>query len=200
MDTHTLRFTFPRIYLTGFMASGKSTLGVRLAGRLGYTFQDLDRAIVDRIGMPIADYFRARGEAAFREVEAAALRNTASDEALVVAVGGGALASADNLAFALANGLVVYLEVGQDELVRRLRSEPNTRPMLLDVDGLLLSERGVQERIARLLAAREPYYRRAHLVVDVGRPGIEEAVERLYRAIADYAPGEVDRTRRNERR
>ncbi|MDZ4699923.1 MAG: shikimate kinase [Rhodothermales bacterium] len=181
-----LRDALPRIYLTGFMGSGKSTLGAALATRLGYDFVDLDERIVERIGMPIAPFFKQFGEAAFRWHETEALYETAERAPLVVAVGGGALVSEDNLAFALAHGLVVYLHVEPAEIVRRLRAEPNTRPMLLDPEGHPMPEALVSERITRLMTFRDPIYRRAHLTVDVGPYSVDEGCRQLDAQINGY--------------
>ena len=119
----SLQLNPSRIYLNGFMGSGKSTIGPLLARRLRWSFADLDDRIVDEIGMPIADYFTRFGEARFREVEAERLFNTAQDHRHVIAVGGGALCQPDNLEWVLEQGIVVYLKVEVDELVRRLKAE-----------------------------------------------------------------------------
>ncbi|MEZ4703332.1 MAG: shikimate kinase [Rhodothermales bacterium] len=176
-----------RIYLTGFMGSGKSTLGAALADRLGYAFLDLDQEIVRRIEMPIAEYFQTHGEVRFRRLETSLLHETQAEERVVVAVGGGALVSEANLAFAREQGLVVYLMVDQGEIIRRLRAEQHSRPMLLDDAGHLLPEKRVEERIARLFAAREPYYHRAHLSVDLSGLSVDAAGERLRAEIEAYA-------------
>ncbi len=186
IEPKILRDALPRIYLTGFMGSGKSTLGALLATRLGYDFVDLDARIVERIGMPIAPFFKEFGEASFRWHETEVLHETAARAPLVVAVGGGALVSEDNLAFALAHGLVVYLQVEPAEIVRRLRAEPNTRPMLLDSEGQPMPEALMFDRIARLMTFRDPIYRRAHLTVDVGSYSMEDGCRRLDERINGY--------------
>ncbi|HKL87422.1 MAG TPA: shikimate kinase, partial [Salinibacter sp.] len=100
-----------RIYLTGFMASGKSTVGPKVAARLGCTFLDLDRLIAVHDGRSIPEIFAQDGEGRFRELETAALRKTVDTDNLVVALGGGALVDEENRAFAKEHGRVVYLEV-----------------------------------------------------------------------------------------
>jgi shikimate kinase len=177
-----------RIYLTGFMGSGKSTLGAALAERIGYGFIDLDQVIVERIEMPIAAYFKQYGEARFRRLETSVLHETAGQAPVVVAVGGGALVTEANLAFARGNGLVVYLMVDPTEILRRLHAGKTTRPMLLGDDGKPLPDKQVSERIARLLAAREPFYHRAHLAVDVGQQTVESACRELQVRIEEYIP------------
>ncbi len=171
---HVIDYTRPvlckqRIYLTGFMGSGKSTVGPLLARRLGWSFTDLDDRIVDEIGEPIANFFKREGESAFRKIEAAQLIATGSASETVVAVGGGALCSDDNLNWALENGIVIYIRVSVEELVRRLKAEQVTRPMLLNPDGSLLTDDAVSQRIRKLIKQREAYYTRSHLTIETGR-------------------------------
>lgn len=165
------------------MGSGKSTTGPLLAKALGWSFVDLDAMIVARVGMPIATYFREAGEPAFREVEWETLQETQRLEQHVIAVGGGALCRQDTLAWALANGLVVYLEVSIKELITRLRKEQATRPMLLGPAGELLDDAAVYARINGLLEGRLAFYRQSHLTIPTdGRPPVDIA-DQLYEAI-----------------
>ncbi|WP_242006440.1 shikimate kinase [Rhodothermus marinus] len=184
----------PRIYLTGFMGCGKSTIGPLLARRLGYTFLDLDALIVRQAGRSIPEIFAEGGEAAFRTLERDALRRTAALDAYVIATGGGALVSDDNLAWALRNGRVVYLQVSADELARRLAPEAAGRPLLQDRHRRPLQGAALRRRIAAMLARREPWYRRAHHVVATDGLSVEETVEAVLHALRTY------RASRNERR
>ena len=169
-----------RIYLTGFMGSGKSTVGPRLATALGYSFIDLDEAIEHRAGRPIRQLFAEEGEAAFRQLERELLRETTVREHLVVALGGGALTFEENLRLALGAGRVVYLRASADVLARRLRSGRAVRPLLLGDDGRPLSDADLRARIEAMLERRAPFYERAHLAVDAGR-----APDVTVRAIVD---------------
>ncbi len=190
-----LRAAFPtRIYLTGFMGCGKSTVGPLLARRLGYTFLDLDALIERRAGRSIPEIFATGGEALFRMLERDALRQTAALEAYVIATGGGALVSDDNLAWALRNGRVVYLQVSVDELVRRLTPEAVGRPLLQDRQGHPLKGVALRQRIAAMLARREPWYRQAHHVVATDGLSVAETVAAVLHALRTY------RVSRNERR
>ena len=165
------------------MGSGKSTLGPILANVLGYDFEDLDALIEAHAGKPPATVFADEGEAAFREMEAALLRESGGRERIVMALGGGALASEANLAWTLAHGRVVYLRVGAEQLARRLWWSPNERPLLLGQGGEALSEPALRERVAAMLARREPFYRRAHVTVDVGSLGVGETVDAVVKAL-----------------
>lgn len=166
-----------RIYITGFMGSGKSTVGPLLAELLGWSFSDLDDHIVREIGEPIADFFKEKGEAAFRKIEATQLIATASVSNRVIAVGGGALCGDDNLNWALDHGIVVYIRVPVQVLVDRLKAEQITRPMLLSPDGSLLNDEAVVERISKLIEQREAYYSRSHLTIEAGRAKAEAVAQ-----------------------
>lgn len=150
--------TLSRIVLTGFMGAGKSTVGVRLAARLGWTFLDSDQLIESRAGVPIAQIFSEQGEAAFRSLEAAAIRDSMAADCLVVALGGGAIETAATRALlaVLADTLIVFLEAPLPTLVSRCCAQPDapTRPLLADAERL-------EERWQR----RQAWYREAHLTV-----------------------------------
>ena len=94
-----------RIYLTGFMGSGKSTLGPRLADRLGYGFVDLDRDIERAVGSTVQTIFANQGEEAFRRLETEHLRTASYADRIVIALGGGAVTREDNLRFTKTRGV-----------------------------------------------------------------------------------------------
>lgn len=165
------------------MGSGKSTLGPILANVLGYDFEDLDALIEAQAGKPPAAVFAEAGEAAFRKMEAALLRESGEREQVVIALGGGALVSEENLRWTLAHGTVVYLRVEAAQLARRLWWSPNERPLLLGEDGTALSRKRLQARIEAMLRRREPFYRRAHVVVDAGALSIADAVDAVAKAL-----------------
>lgn len=179
---------FPeRIYLTGFMGSGKSTLGPPLAERLGYGFLDLDAAIEAEAGRPVQALFAEEGEAAFRALERACLQQTARRSGVVVALGGGALTFEENLHFARTHGAVVYLYVPPAELARRLARSRTPRPLLFGEDGRPLAGPALEARIADLLAHREAFYRRAHHTVDLTGKDVDEAVAAVLGALRHHA-------------
>jgi len=159
-----------RIYLSGFMASGKSSVGPRAAARLGLTFIDLDRLIRAHDGRAIPEIFAEDGEEAFRETERLALRSTVESEDLVVALGGGALVADDNRAFAKEHGHVVYLKVDPDTILDRVADEADDRPLLQDDSGTPLPPDRMRARVEQMLADREAAYADAHATVDASRP------------------------------
>ena len=161
------------------MGSGKSTVGPLLAEALAWDFYDLDHRIESVIGMPIATFFKKEGEPAFRKVEREALWASESDNRTVIAVGGGALCNPDNLDWAKSHGTVVYLSVSIHALVKRLKAEQTTRPMLLGDDGQLLEDETVTARIANLLESRLPLYEQSDLTIDTDGLRPKEIAKRL---------------------
>lgn len=173
-----------RVYLTGFMASGKSTVGPRVASRLGLPFLDLDRLIAGHDGRSIPEIFDEDGEDAFRRLEAEALQKTADTDELVVALGGGALVDVDNRVFAKEHGWVVYLEVDVETVLERVGEEAERRPLLQDDEGVPLSSEEMEARIEKMMTEREPSYAAAHDTVDATQtvPEIVDAVVDSVRA------------------
>lgn len=177
-----------RIYLTGFMGSGKSTVGPFLAEQLHCRFFDLDDLIEAEVGQSIASLFATRGESAFRSVEARILRQTTHYDPAVIALGGGALTFEHNLQWTLRQGLVVYLRASADTLVQRLNPTLAVRPLLQGGDGQPLQEEALRLRIETLLAQREPFYQRAHLTIEVGGLPVQETVAAVLVALQQHKP------------
>jgi shikimate kinase len=163
------------IFLVGFMASGKSTVGRIIAARLGWEFRDLDRVIADEAGHPIPEIFSAEGEEGFRRREADALRRVATLQRTVIATGGGAACREDNLAQMLAAGQVITLGVTADEVIRRA-GQRSMRPLLAAATDPLSTA-------IELLRVREPYYARAHARVETAGRTPEEVAAEVLRVI-----------------
>jgi len=172
-----------RVYLTGFMASGKSTVGPKAAARLGQPFLDLDRLITAHDGRSIPTIFAEDGEEHFRALEADLLRRTAETDDLVVALGGGALVDDENRAFAEEHGRVIYLEVPVDTLLERVADDGTRRPLLEDDTGTRLSRTDQRTQIEEMLDARRPTYESAHHTIDADRP-VEAVVERIVEVVS----------------
>lgn len=157
------------LFLIGFAAAGKSTVGRRLAERWGRRFADLDDVIAEEAGEPVPALV-ARDQARFRKIEAAALRHVIDDadrhgDGPVIACGGGAAAHGNNLDRMREAGLVVTLAIDPKTAVARA-GDVSSRPLLARP----------MRSIVELAESRDPHYRRAHAIVDAGQP-LERVVD-----------------------
>jgi shikimate kinase len=139
------------------MGVGKSTVGVLVAGRLGWSFRDMDRWLEERTGLTVPAFFRERGEEAFRIEEELLAREAAGQGRLVLAAGGGAFIPPRTRALLAEGALTVWLRCELDVLRARL-GPAGDRPLA-----------GDRETMAGLLAEREPFYRLADMIVDTSR-------------------------------
>jgi shikimate kinase len=144
------------IVLVGMMGAGKSSIGRRLAARLGIPFSDADAEIEEAAGMSVADIFEAHGEPSFRSGEARVIARLLEHGPQVLATGGGAFISPQTRAKIHEKGISVWLKAEIDVLSRRLRRRSD-RPLLKTADPTTT--------LANLLAARNPIYGEANLVV-----------------------------------
>ena len=149
-----------RIYLIGFMGSGKSSLGRRLAKKLGYPFVDIDQVIENLSGMSIPDIFLRFGESHFRELEQQALRLTVNHHKAVIATGGGTPCFFDNMQFINEHGVSVYLRMSPVSLAYRLKHAQIPRPLIEQLKGEDLL-RFIEEK----LKEREPLYLQARCII-----------------------------------
>ncbi len=164
------------ILLTGFMGAGKSTVGALLAQRLGWEFLDADAAVEARVGKSVASIFAEDGEAAFRALEAEAIRDHAQRERLVLALGGGALEteSTREVLAGLNGAGVIFLDAPLEALVARCLAQPQAaeRPVLADHEGL-----------RRRFEARLPHYRNAHVTVSTNGMEPEQVADEILDAL-----------------
>jgi shikimate kinase len=162
-----------RIVLTGFMGSGKSTVGPLLAARLGWQFIDVDDDLEAEAGISIAEQFARQGEAAFRERERAAIARLAQGDGLVLALGGGAIehAATRELLLTAAGTLLVHLEVELETTLARCRGTEQLRPILAD-----------RANLASRYQRRLPLYRTAHVSISVDALTPEQAVDAILTA------------------
>jgi shikimate kinase len=153
--------------LVGFMGSGKSAVGRRLAKRLGYGFEDMDARIEAREGRTIAEIFRERGEAAFRALEEEEARALVGLSQVVIASGGGAFAQPLTRALLQQGALTVWLRCSFEVAERRIPRDAS-RPLARN-----------REIMRALLAEREPSYRLADVAVDTSRRTPREVADRI---------------------
>ncbi len=158
------------IVLTGFMGTGKSSVGREVARRLGRDFVDMDDEIVARAGKPISEIFQQEGEGAFRALEAEVCRQLSERHGLVIATGGGALVDPANRRHVIASGPVFCLGCAPEGILGRLAGAQD-RP-LLDVTDR-------REEIARLLGTRQEAYAAIPRQIDTTHLTVVEAAERV---------------------
>lgn len=163
-----------QVHLTGFMASGKTTVGKLLARRLLWNFLDLDGVVERLAGRTVAEIFEEGGEGEFRRLERLAFRQVVDKPSTVVALGGGTLLDPRNRELSSSRGVLVWLRCSLDVLRRRRGArERDARIRPLWSGG---------EDLEALYEARRPGYREADLIVDAARSPeevTEEILERL---------------------
>ncbi len=163
------------IILTGFMGSGKTEVGKKLAQRLGYTFIDTDNLIEEKAGKSISDIFMEDGEPYFRDIEALILEDLSGLEGHVISTGGGIVTREDNILNLKKTGLVIWLKASPETIFKRVSSETH-RPMLKVDDPL--------EQIKKLLSMREQFYSRADLSIDTDGLEVDEVVDIIIKKVA----------------
>ncbi len=149
------------IFVIGFMASGKSTFGKRIAKELEYEFIDTDAYIEQKEGKSIPEIFNQYGEKYFRLLEKYSLSEILErDSNTVISTGGGMSCNQHRLNKMLNNGKVIYLEIDAKSVINRLKNAKQKRPLLI---GLSVSE--LEEKINNLLKKRKRYYEQAHFSI-----------------------------------
>lgn len=144
------------LYLVGMMGSGKSSTGRPLAEKLGYGFVDSDSVIEQLAGCSIPEIFQRDGEAGFRALETQVLSAISERHSLVVATGGGVVTRSENWGV-MHQGIVIWLDVEREQLLKRLEADSTPRPLLQEADPA--------QALDRILNARRPQYSEADLTV-----------------------------------
>ena len=145
-----------RIFLTGYMGAGKTTLGKALARELHIPFIDLDWYIEERFHKTVGELFSERGEASFRELEKNMLHEVGEFEDVVISTGGGAPCFFDNMDYMNHTGETVFLDVCPEVLFRRLKIAKAKRPLLANK-----TDEELMQVITSALEKRLPYYSKA---------------------------------------
>ena len=156
------------LYLVGMMGSGKTSTGRPLAERLGYGFVDADAVIEQAAGCSIPQIFDSDGETGFRAIETQVLSAISQRHSLVVATGGGVVTRPENWGL-LHHGIVIWLDVGRQQLLERLRADDTARPLLQQQDPVAALD--------ALLAERRPLYAEADLTVVIQNETPEQVAD-----------------------
>jgi shikimate kinase len=156
--------------LTGFMAAGKSTIGKKLARKLGVKFYDVDDIVVSKHG-PVSDIFYAQGEQQFRRYEFEAIGEVLEQEPGVIALGGGAVTYDDTLKLLKKRTYRVFVKVPPEQILGRLRRSRVIRPLIGPTPSL--------SKIKELYSARMPRYSHADYVVEAEDMSTAQVVDTI---------------------
>jgi shikimate kinase len=171
-----------KVYLIGFMGSGKTTAGMLLARSLRLPFIDTDTVIEEEDGVPISELFRVKGERYFRAREKQVLRRITGEHGssgFVMSTGGGMPCGPGNLSYMKNNGTVVYLKTTVDDILKRVK-DTGKRPIFHRFER----EKKPREAIRALLEKRERYYSKAHIVVsNYGDNAVSEIAGQIEQAL-----------------
>jgi shikimate kinase len=181
----------PKLILTGFMATGKSSVGPLVARRLGWEFVDLDSVIAARAGKPIAQIFADHGEAHFRRLEREVVAHLTGDRRRcpqchgphpgVISTGGGVLLDESNCAALRRAGVIVCLTARPEVVAARVKRSKTTRPKLAEGGKSTLT------RIKELMVERADAYARADVQIDTSDLTVDEVADRVISAFAAHA-------------
>jgi shikimate kinase len=163
------------IYLVGFMATGKTAVGMELAKKKRWQFIDLDELIQLREKRNISDIFRKDGEPYFRRLEKRVLKEVSREKRFVVACGGGIVIDRENIRIMKETGIMICLTASPEVILKRTSGYAH-RP--------LLNVSNPKKQIELLLKLRAPYYAQVHKTIDTSKLSIKEVVERVIKLIS----------------
>ncbi len=156
------------IYLTGFMASGKTSVGKELAEKMNVQVIDLDNYIEEKLAWAIPSIFERKGEVYFRDEEQRALQELPTSD-VIITTGGGAVLRKENRTHMKRNGYVIYLEAGVDTIYERLSQQ----------EGRPLAKGKTKNEIQQLAEKRQPYYEGADLTIQTDGKSVVEIAEEI---------------------
>lgn len=159
------------IVLIGFMGTGKSSIGIRLAQKLHREFVDVDKEIERISGMSISELFRKYGEIRFRSEEKLMVKKLAARDNLVIATGGGLVLDTENIKTLSKNGIIICLHAEPEEILARVNRKKGIRP--------LLKKDFTADDIEKMLAERQEYYKWAELNVSTSQKGMDMVVKQI---------------------
>jgi shikimate kinase len=170
------------IFLTGFMGSGKSTIGPILANTLGFDYLDVDKHIEQKAKKLVSEIFNSEGEQAFRAQERNALLELTELNHCVISLGGGTIANEENCQLVLQKGILIYLKLSPEEIIQRVQYRSD-RPMLKDEHGNPLALPELKNRVLDLMARREQFYARADVVITADNMRVGATVDEIMKNI-----------------
>ncbi|MFH1784371.1 MAG: shikimate kinase [bacterium] len=166
------------IALTGFMGTGKTAVGKKLAKKLDMKYIDTDLMIEKEAGLTIPGIFKKFGEPCFRDLETKAVKSAAKLDNCVIATGGGVVLRKQNMEALQKNAVVVCLEANVDVIMKRT-SKNRKRPLLADVED-------TRKKIKEMLSFRKPFYKRADLKIDTSSMTAGAVVKKIIEFISSH--------------
>ena len=163
-----------RVYLIGYMGSGKTRLGMELSVKTGYPFIDTDELFVEKYRISIVDFFEKYNEVTFRKLERDLLLETIKYPDAIISTGGGTPCFHDNMDFIRKNGISIYLKMRIQSLVNRLVVVKKKRPLLKDK-----SLKEMESYIRGQIAEREIFYNQADFTVDAEKTDVMDVLNLL---------------------
>ena len=163
-----------RIVLVGYMGSGKSTVGKKLASKLGFSFYDTDQIIEEQYKISIYNFFEKYEEDVFRKIEYDVLKNILIHNNAVISTGGGTPCFRNNMDIINKNSYSVYIKMHIDSIETRLINSKKSRPLLKDI-----SQTNLKAFIEKQLLEREKYYNQANLIIKGEKLDINYLIESL---------------------
>lgn len=174
-----------RIFLTGFMGSGKSTVGPILANTIGYDYIDVDLSIEKNVGKTVNEIFKDLGQEYFRSLEQALITQLCEKQHVVVSLGGGSIVDPVSFQRVISSGILVYLKADQEQLLKRLQWKTD-RPVLANFFGDRLSEDELRSRVHELYLKREPIYSKADITVLTDERKVGPTVDQIVRQLSAF--------------
>jgi shikimate kinase len=174
------------IVLVGFMGTGKSTVGKRLAQSLEWDFVDTDYVIGEVTSLSVTEIFRRHGETRFRSEERIVVARLSQQDQIVIATGGGTVVDPLNLEALAQNGIVIGLHASMEAILRRI-GHKNDRPLL----------KGTKEAIEKLWFERQECYAQADFTVDTSQKTIDEVVSEILARLGRMTDNEFTRVSKN---
>ena len=163
-----------RIYLIGYMGSGKSKTAELLSKIFKYGFLDTDHLVEEKLGNTISVIFNKHGQDYFREIEKKILRTTDKNDNVIISTGGGTPCYHKNMEWMNSNGITVYLEANAGLLFHRLASSRTGRPLIESLNDVEL-----MEQIMSHLTMRIPFYKQAMITVNAASLNAKTLAEKI---------------------
>lgn len=165
------------VVLTGFMCTGKTSVGKRLSERLNFEYIDTDELIETKTGLKITEIFSRYGEDYFRDIESEVVKEVSMLDNKVISTGGGVVLRKENMQNLRRNGIIVNLTAKPEIIYERLKQQPGIRPLLNKPQPL--------QEIKRLLNYREEFYKDCDLKIETDTLSVDEVVVEILKYLKE---------------